>query len=258
MTWTLRDAWTVTLRDLGHWRRQPWDLVIGLAFPILLLLMFGFLLGGAIAVPGGYIEFLFPGMLAVTMAFGLESTMTAVAQDVQRGVTDRFRSLPMSRAAVLLGRVTADMLASVVGVAVLLLAGLAVGWRVHDGLGPALAAVGLLLLLRFAFLWVGIYLGLLFRGQGGVMAVQILVWPFVFLSNAFVPITTMPGWLQALSAWNPVTATVAATRELFGNPTVAASGWAAENVVALAVIWPVVLSAVFAVLAVRRWSRLGR
>ena len=98
-TWALRDAWAVTLRDLGHWRRQPWDLVIGLAFPILLLLMFGYLLGGAIDVPGGYIEFLFPGMLAVTMAFGLESTMTAVAQDVQRGVTDRFRSLPMSRAA---------------------------------------------------------------------------------------------------------------------------------------------------------------
>jgi ABC transporter DrrB family efflux protein len=258
VTWALRDSWTITLRDLGHWRRQPWGLVIGLAFPILLLLMFGFLLGGAIDVPGGYVEFLFPGMLAVTMAFGLESTMTAVTQDVQRGVTDRFRSLPMSRAAVLLGRVTADMLASVVGLAVLLLAGLAVGWRVHDGAGPALAAVGLLLLLRFAFLWVGIYLGLAFRGQGGVVAVQILVWPFVFLSNAFVPITTMPGWLQALSAWNPVTATVAATRDLFGNPTVAASGWASDDVVLLAVVWPVVLSAVFAVLAVRRWAHLGR
>ena len=90
------------------------------------------------------------------------------------------------------------------------------------------------------------------------MAVQILVWPFVFLSNAFVPISTMPGWLQTLSAWNPVTATVAATRELFGNPTVAGSGWASENVVLLAVVWPVVLSAVFATLAVRRWARLGR
>ena len=133
MTWALRDSWTVTLRDLGHWRRQPWDLLIGLAFPILLLLMFGFLLGGAIDVPGGYIEFLFPGMLAVTMAFGLESTMTYVSQDVQRGVTDRFRSLPMSRAAVLLGRATADMLASVVGLAVLLVAGLVIGWRIHEG-----------------------------------------------------------------------------------------------------------------------------
>jgi ABC-type multidrug transport system permease subunit len=107
-------------------------------------------------------------------------------------------------------------------------------------------------LLRLAFIWVGIYLGLLFRGQGGVMAVQILVWPFVFLSNAFVPISTMPGWLQTLSAWNPVTATVAATRELFGN------GPATENAVLLAVVWPVVLSVVFATLAVRRWARLGR
>ncbi|AEE47322.1 ABC transporter permease [Cellulomonas fimi] len=256
--WALRDAWTVTLRDLGHWRRQPWDLLIGLAFPLLLLLMFGYLLGGAIDVPGGYVEFLFPGMLAVTMAFGLETTMTAVAQDVQRGVTDRFRSLPMSRAAVLLGRAVADMLSSVVGLLALLVGGLLVGWRWHHGLGPALAALGLLLLLRFAFLWLGIWLGLLFRGQGGVTAVQILVWPFAFLSNAFVPISTMPGWLEALSAFNPITATVAATRELFGNPTVAGTGWAAENALLLAVVWPVVLTAVFGALAVRRYARLGR
>ncbi len=257
-TWALRDAWAVTLRDLGHWRRQPWDLVIGLAFPILLLLMFGYLLGGAIDVPGGYIEFLFPGMLAVTMAFGLESTMTAVSQDVQRGVTDRFRSLPMSRSAVLLGRAVADMLSSTVGLVVLLVAGVAVGWRWHHGAGPALAAVGLLLLLRFAFLWLGIWLGLLFRGQGGVTAVQILVWPFAFLSNAFVPISTMPAWLEAVTAWNPITATIAATRDLFGNPTVAASGWAADHATLLAVVWPVVLVAVFGTLAVRRWQRLGR
>ena len=255
---TLHAGWVITQRDLAHWVRQPWTPIFGLLFSIMLLLIFGFLFGGAIEVPGGYIEFLFPGMLAVTMAFGLESTMTYVSQDVQRGVTDRFRSLPMSRIAVLLGRATADMLASVVGLAVLLVAGVVIGWRIHEGLGNAVAGVVLLLLLRFAFLWVGIYLGLLFRGQGGVMAVQILVWPFVFLSNAFVPISTMPGWLQTLSAWNPVTATVAATRELFGNPTVAGSGWAAENVVLLAVVWPVVLSVVFATLAVRRWARLGR
>lgn len=257
-SWALRDAWTVTLRDLGHWRRQPWDLLIGLAFPLLLLLMFGYLLGGAIDVPGGYVEFLFPGMLAVTMAFGLESTMTAVANDVQRGVTDRFRSLPMSRSAVLLGRAIADMLSSVVGLLVLLLGGLAVGWRWHGGLGNALVALALLLLLRFAFLWLGIWLGLLFRGQGGVTAVQILVWPFAFLSNAFVPISTMPGWLEALSAWNPITATIAATRDLFGNPTVASTGWASEHAVLLAVVWPVVLVAVFGVLSVRRWTHLGR
>jgi ABC-type multidrug transport system permease subunit len=158
----------------------------------------------------------------------------------------------MSRIAVLLGRATADMLASAVGLAVLLVAGVVIGWRIHEGVGNALAGVALLLLLRFAFLWVGIYLGLLFRGQGGVMAVQILVWPFVFLSNAFVPLDTMPGWLQAVSAWNPVTATVAATRELFGN------GPATENAILLAVVWPVVLSVVFATLAVRRWMRLGR
>ncbi|VTR77695.1 ABC transporter permease [Cellulomonas hominis] len=259
MTWTLRNAWTVTLRDLQHWRRQPAGLLIGLAFPVLLLLMFGFLFGGAISVPGGdYIEFLFPGMLVLAMVFGLESTTTAVQQDVERGITDRFRALPMSRWAVVGGRALADMLSSAVGLLVLLAGGVAVGWRWHDGIGPALAAVGLLLLLRFAFLWVGVWFGLVARGPGTVMAVQILVWPFVFLSNAFVPTGSMPGWLGTVAELNPIAATVTATRDLFGNPGVDGGGWASEHAVLLAVAWPVVLTLLFAVASVRRYAGLGR
>ncbi len=259
MTWALRDAWTVTLRDLQHWRRQPAGPLIGLAFPVLLLLMFGFLLGGAISVPGGdYLAFLFPGMLVLAMVFGLEETMTAVQQDAARGVTDRFRTLPMSRWAVVGGRAGADLLSSTLGLVVLLAGGLVVGWRWQGGALAALAAVGLLLLLRVAALWVGVWLGLALRGPGTVVAVQILVWPFAFLSNAFVPAQSMPGWLATVAELNPMAATVTATRDLFGTPGAVDATWASEHALLLAVAWPVLLTAVFATAAARRYARLGR
>jgi ABC transporter DrrB family efflux protein len=257
--WAVSDALTVAARDVAHWRRQPLQLLIGLLFPVLMVLMFGYLLGGGMVVPGGgdYREFLFPGMLALTMVFGLEATMTAVATDAGRGVTDRFRSMPMAPSGVVLGRCIADMAASVVALAVMLLCGLAIGWR-PAGLSTAAAAIGLLLLLRVACLWVGIYLGLVTSDPGAVMAVQILVWPFAFLSNAFVATTTMPGWLAALSEWNPMAATVGATRELFGNPGVGGGGWAAENAMLLAVAVPLLLSLLFGALSVRRYQALSR
>jgi ABC transporter DrrB family efflux protein len=257
--WAWADALTIAGRDVAHWRRQPAQLLLGLFFPVLLVLMFGYLFGGAMTVPDGgdYREFLFPGMLALTMVFGLEATMTAVATDAGRGVTDRFRSLPMAPSAVVAGRCIADMAASALGLAVMLGAGLAIGWR-PDRLATGLGAVGLLLLLRFAVLWIGIYLGLATRDPGAVMAVQILVWPFAFLSNAFVPTSTMPAWLGALAEWNPLAATVSATRRLFADPGAYDGGWAADHAVLLAVAWPLMLTAVFAVLSVRRYQGLSR
>lgn len=180
--------------------------------------------------------------------------MTAVTTDAARGITDRFRSMPMASSAVVLGRTVADMLSSVVGLAVMIGCGLALGWQPDRGLAAALGAVGLLLLLRFAFLWVGVWLGLLARDPSAVVAVQILVWPFAFLSNAFVPTETMPAWLGAVSAWNPMAATVSAVRELFGSP----GGSAAEHAVLLAVVWPVGIAAVFAALSVHRYRNLAR
>ncbi|WP_324276164.1 ABC transporter permease [Blastococcus brunescens] len=259
LRWSVADAVAVAARDVAHWRRQPAAVLVGALFPVLLLLMFTYLLGGGMVVPGGgdYRDFLVPGMLALAMVFGVEATMTAVVTDTARGITDRFRSLPMAPSAVVAGRCLADMLSSVVGLVVLVVAALAIGWR-PDGLVPALAAVGLLLLLRLAFLWMGIYLGLLARDPSMVVAVQILVWPFAFLSNAFVAASSMPGWLATIAEWNPVAGTVTAVRELFGAPVGAGGGWATEHAMPLAVVWPVVLTAVFAVLSVGRFQGLSR
>jgi ABC-2 type transport system permease protein len=257
--WAVADAVVVAGRDVAHWRRQPAAVLVNALFPVLLLLMFVYLLGGGMVVPGGgdYRDFLVPGMLALAMVFGVEATMTAVVTDTARGITDRFRSLPMAPSAVVTGRCLADMASSVVGLAVLIAAGLAIGWR-PAGIGPALVAVGLLLLLRLAFLWIGIYLGLLARDPAMVMAVQILVWPFVFLSNAFVAASTMPGWLAVVAEWNPLAGTVTAVRGLFGAPVGTGGGWATEYATLLAVLWPVLLTVVFAVLSVRRFQRLSR
>jgi len=211
-------------------------------------------------VPGGgdYIAFLLPGMFALTMLFGLETTMTAMAEDAKRGITDRFRSLPIASASVALGRAIADLASSALSLAVLMLGGLLIGWRPTTG--PAEIALGIVLLLwlRFAMLWLGIFLGLRFSGPGATTAVQVLVWPVGFLSTVFVSAETMPGWLGTVAEWNPVSATAAAARELFGNPTGTTSGWLAENAVLAASVWPLVLTAVFLTLATAAYRRLRR
>jgi ABC-2 type transport system permease protein len=261
LRWAVIDAWTITGRDLAHWVRQPTPVVVGLLFPVLTLVMFGYLFGGAMSVPGGgdYREFLVPGLFALTMVFGVEATMVAVTTDAARGVTDRFRSMPMAPSAVVVGRSTADMLNSVLGLAVLIACGLVVGWRWRGSAGEALLAVGLLLLLRFALVWVGIYLGLLARSPEAVTAVQILVWPLGFLSSAFVATATMPGWLGTIAEWNPLSATVSATRDLFGNPGVGVdASWIAQHWLLMAIVWPLAIIAAFLPLSVRRYQRLSR
>lgn len=252
MKWALHDGWVMTQRELAHLARQPAQLLLMLLFPVLLVLMFGFVLGGGMSVAGGgdYREYLLPGMFAMTMLFGVESTFSAIATDLNRGVTDRFRSLPMAPSAQVLGRNLADLLTSALGLLVMIGCGLAVGWRWHAGLPNALAAVGLLLLLRFAVLWVGVYLGLLSRNPQLLIAVQILVWPVAFLSSALASPADMPSWLGTLSTWNPLSATADATRALFGNPG-GEHTW-------MAVIWPLVLVAVFFPLSVRQYRRLSR
>ncbi|HEV2783782.1 MAG TPA: ABC transporter permease [Actinophytocola sp.] len=260
MRWAVVDSWTIARRDFARWARQPGPVVVSLLFPVLIVLMFGYLFGGAMAVPGGggYREFLMPGMFAMTMLFGIETTMLAVSTDAARGVTDRFRSMPMAPSAVVAGRSIADLVNSAAGLAIMIGCGLLIGWRAHGTAGETLVAIGLLLLLRFAVLWVGIYLGLVVSGPEWVAAVQILVWPVSFLASTFVPPDTMPGWLGAVAEWNPLSPTVSALRELFGNPGAGGDSWVSRHSLLMAIVWPVVILAVFLPLSVRRYQRLGR
>lgn len=261
LRWAVADSATLARRYLAHLRHQPAELAGAVGFPILLVLMFAFLLGGMMVVPGGgdYRQALLPGLYTMTMLFGLSGTMIAVVTDAQRGITDRFRSMPMAQSAVVIGRSTADMVNSLLELAVLVGCGLLVGWSANTGVLHTLAAVGLLLLLRFAMIWVGIFLGLIVSPEAAG-ATWALLFPLTMISNTFVSPSQMPTWLGTVAEWNPLSATVAATRQLFGNavPELVGESWAAQNALLLAVAWPVLIVAVFLPLAVRRYNSVSR
>jgi ABC-2 type transport system permease protein len=258
LRWTLSDAAVVARRDLLHWVRNPSMVVAGVAFPTMFVLLFGFVFGSAIAVPGGgdYREFLMPGMFAQAMVNGAAATVGAVAAERARGVTDRFRSMPMAPTAPVVGRSLADLVNSVVDLVVLVGLGLLVGWRAHGGVAAALAAVGLLLLLRFAVIWVGILLGLVVSQEAAALAWAPL-FPLTMIANTFVDPSQLPGWLGPIADWNPLSATVTAVRELFGNaaPVGPGASWPQQHAMLLAVLWPAAIVAGFLPLAVRRYRR---
>ncbi|AYY12883.1 ABC transporter permease [Actinobacteria bacterium YIM 96077] len=254
---TLADSWLMTRRNLVYWIRSPEELFGSLVFPLITVLLFGYVFGNAIPVPGGgeYREFLMPGLFAMTMIFGLVITTGAVVTDTERGVTDRFRAMPISSSAVMIGRSTSDMVRAGADLLVLIGCGALVGWRSHGTVAATLGGLGLLLLLRLALIWVGIYLGLILRTAEGVSAISPLVLPFAMVSNAFVAPALMPSWLGTVAEFTPMSATVTATRELFGNPGLTGESWAAEHATLLAVLWPLVLILVFFPLAVGRYRR---
>lgn len=261
----MADGWTVTRRYMTHWIREPEVVLIGLIVPIMLVLVFGYVFGSAMAVPGadsgarGYREFLMPGMFVMAMLYAIGSTGTAVATDLDKGVIDRFRSMPMSRSALLAGRSVADTLRAALEIVVLLSCAVAVGWRWHEGAGRLLAAVGLLLLLRLALTWVAIYLALLMPTPDSTsLVVYVLAFPLGALSSMFVPAALLPGWLGTTAGWNPLSATVTATRQLFGNPGTGGDAWVTQHAVLMAVLWPLLLLAVVVPLAVWRYRRLSR
>jgi ABC-2 type transport system permease protein len=258
----LEHSLVLTHRELLHWRREPWAPLFSVLFSLMLLLMFAYLFGGAVSLGVGgsvdYLDYLVPGILALTMLFGVETTMTSVALDSRRGVTDRLRSLPIDAVTVPVARASADLVSSAVQLAVLLAASLALGWRTAAGPADLLVAVLLLLWLRLAVLWVGIWLGLTFRSEQAVASIQVLVWPVAFLSGIFVPTTTMPGWLEAAATWNPVSATAAATRELVGVSELGAAGVLHEHALLAAAVWPAAILVVFVPLATRTFRNLAR
>jgi ABC-2 type transport system permease protein len=258
--WAMSDCWTIVRRGLLHLVRQPSNIAWQLGFPVVSVLLFGYVFGSAMSVPGGgdYREFLMPGMFGMTMAFGFMNTAYLVVLDKTKGITDRFRSMPMASSAVVTGRGVGDLLGAGLDLVILALTALVVGWRPDGGVAATLAAFGLLLLLRFALIWVGVLLGLMVPNEEMAGNLFALAFPFAMISSAFVAPSLMPGWLGTIAAWNPVSATVTATRELFGNPVASGGTWIEQHAMLMAVLWPLVLTAVFLPLAVRRFQHLSR
>ena len=259
LRWTIADGWSLTIRALQQWFRQPGAIMIGLLFPIMMVLMNAYIYGGSIQIPGGgdYTAFLMPGMFALTMMFGVESTAIGMHTDSAKGVTDRFRSIPMAPSAVVLGRAVADMIYSAAQLIIMVSCGLVVGWRWNDGPGNAMLGFGLLLLLRFAVIWLGVYLGLILKSPESVSGLSILIWPFGMLSSAFVSPQNMPRALEIFANWNPLSSTAAAVRELCGNPGVDGGSWVTDHPILMAIVWPVAIIVIFFPLSIRAYRSLG-
>ena len=217
----ISDSLVFARRSLAHVRQVPEKLIDVTLQPLMFVLLFAYVFGGSIAVPGGdYKEYLIAGILVQSIAFGIMGPAISISTDLTEGIVDRFRSLPASRSAYLSGHLIAEWAAMALAIAVMALTGVIIGWRIDAGFGSALAGFGLLLLFAFAMLWVGTLLGVAARSTDAVQGVLFMVvFPLTFLSNAFVPADGLPSGLQTVAEWNPVSIIVAAVRTLFGNPT---------------------------------------
>ncbi|MGK2965095.1 MAG: ABC transporter permease [Tepidiformaceae bacterium] len=258
----VRDGLIITTRNLKRVPRIPELAIFAILQSIMFVLLFAFVFGGAIPLPdgGSYREFLMPGIFAQTVVFAAAVTAIGMCEDVNKGLMDRFRSLPMARSAVLSGRAMFDVVYQSGILVVLMLSGLAVGWRVHCSVPEFFAGVGLLILFVFAVSWVGIWLGTMVPTVEVANQVSFtVIFPITFISNVFVPPSTLPGWLQPIAEWNPTSALTAATRELWGNPNpYASTGFPAEHPILLTIAWVVALVAVFAPLSVMRYRSMSR
>ena len=260
LRWFIKDVIVLARRSLARIRREPETLSDVTIQPLIFVLLFAYVFGGAIHIPGGgsYNEYLIGGMLGMGLAATANGTAVALVSDMSTGIIDRFRSLPMSRAAVLTGRTAADLLTQVLGTLVVAATGLAIGWRIHAPIGHVLAAFGLALLFGYAFTWLGVCAGMLLRSPEAAQQTGFIFFlPLTFISNAFVPSQGMPSWLQPVAEWNPLSALAAASRHLFGNPNPAAAvqAWPMQHPELAVLLWSGALIAVFAPLAVRLYRR---
>jgi ABC-2 type transport system permease protein len=256
----LSDVWVLTKRSIARIRREPETLADVTFMPVIFILMFAYVFGGAIFLPGhgSYHEYLIGGMLGMGLAQTAPGVAVALVTDMSTGLIDRFRSLPMSRWAVLMARSVAELLTQIISAVVVVGVGLAIGWRVHTGAAEVAEAFALSLLFGYAFTWAGVCLGMALRSPEAAQQTGFIIFlPLTFISSAFVPIQGMPGWLQPIAIWNPMSALAAASRELFGNPNPAAAvdAWPMQHPELAVVGWSVVMLAVFAPLAVRLYRR---
>ncbi|CAB4913289.1 MAG: ABC transporter permease [Actinobacteria bacterium] len=260
---TLTDSLVITRRNLIKVKRVPDLIVFATLSPIMFVLLFRYVFGGAIELPDGitYAEFLLPGIFAQTVVFGSTTTGASIAEDLQKGLVDRFRSLPMSRSAVLIGRTVADLGLNAISIVVMALTGLLVGWRINSSVPEAIGGFLILLVFAFAVSWMMALVGLLVRTPEVVNnASFIVIFPLTFVANTFVPLESFPAVLRTFAEWNPVSTVVQAARDLFGNQpdsVPVADAWSLQNPVLYTLIWAVVILAVFVPLAVRAYLRAG-
>ncbi|WP_327304924.1 ABC transporter permease [Streptomyces sp. NBC_01298] len=256
----INDSLVMAKRNLIRMSRIPEMVIFGLIQPIMFVVLFSYVFGGSMMIGGStsasdYRNFLMAGIFAQTVTFATAGAGAGIADDMHKGLIDRFRSLPMARGAVLTGRTLADLVQTALTMVVLAIVALLVGWRIHEGVPKALAGFLLLLLLGYAFSWIGALIGLSVRTpEAATSGGLIWLFPVTFISNAFVPTENMAGWLQPIAEWNPFSATVQACRELFGNPGVSPSdAWPMQHPVWASLIWSVVIILVFRTLAVRKY-----
>jgi ABC transporter DrrB family efflux protein len=256
LRWAVIDAITITQRNLIVWRRVPAFLVFTLVQPVMFTLLFRYVFGGAIPVGGNvnYVNYLMPGIIGQTAAFGSFGTAIALAREVQKGVLDRFRSMPMARSAVLTGRLTADTFRMLLTILVIVAVGYAVGFSFQNGVGPAIAMIAYAVFFGLTVCCVSAFIGLAIKDEESVQAFGLIwVFPLTFVSSAFVPIASMPGWLQAFAKNQPVTLVIDTMRYLALGPGPGAPSLQPELWQSL--LWLAGTIAVFGPLAVRAYRR---
>lgn len=257
----LHDVWVIARRGLIHMKRQPEALSDATIQPIMFVLLFAYVFGGAIDVPGGgnYREFLMGGIMAQTLVFTAFGVAMSIANDRKNQAVDRFRSLPIAKGAVLGGHAVANVIKSLLPIAIMSVTGLLVGWRIRSGVIDAVGGYLLMLAFAFAMIWIGVLLGSLVATPEGVQGIAfVALFPLTFIASTFVPVSSMPGVLKVVAQWNPITTLSDALRELFGNPNTPVEPgdpWSIAHPVAYTCIWIVAILVVCAPLAVRVYSR---
>ncbi len=255
----LSDGVVVAKRNLIKIKRVPEILIWTLMSPIMFVLLFGYVFGGAIEIPGmDYREYLIAGIFAQTVIFGSSFTGAGIAEDMTKGIIDRFRSLPMSRTAVLAGRTASDIVYNSFSIFLMGVTGLIVGWRIRTGVIETIGGVLLLLLFAYAFSWVMAWVGLKVKTVEMVNNASFMfIFPLTFVANTFVLSQSLPGPLQTFAEWNPVSAVAQAAREAFGNtgtiqpPDV----WSLQNPILYTLIWVAIILAIFVPLSTREYQR---
>jgi ABC transporter DrrB family efflux protein len=251
-----RASGTVVWRNLIHIKRMPEMLMDVTVQSVMFVLLFAYVFGGSINPPGdtSYKEFLLPGIMVQTMVFSSAVVAMGLTNDLQKGIVDRLKSLPISRSSVLVGRSISSLIHSSIGIAVMGVTGLLIGWRIREGFVNGVLGFALLLLFGFAMIWLGIWVGSLMRTVEAVQGFMFTVmFPLTFVANTFAPTEDMPSWLRFIAEWNPVSALTQATRDLWGNgmPAPDDAAWPLLHPVLMSVVWSVVLTAIFAPLALK-------